>query len=55
MLTAKISREFKNSGVYRFISQRRWQNPFSYPNFELDVEEDEIRLLLVKQETEWID
>ena len=31
------------------------QNPFSYPNFELDVEEDEIRLLLVKQETEWIE
>ena len=31
------------------------RTPLDYPNFELDVEEDEIRLLLVKQETEWIE
>ena len=42
MLSAKISRGFKDSGI-----------SLVYPYFELDIEQNEIRkALLIKQETE---
>ena len=45
MLSAKISKEFKNSGI---------STPsLVYPYFKLDIEQDEIRKAsLIKQETE---
>ena len=48
MLSAKISKEFKNSGISTPL--------LVYPYFKLDIEKDEIRKASsIKPETEWFE